>query len=132
MLYSFIITMVPYSLMCSAVSMIIFAVLKHSLIRRFTTIQIEEMIFVWFPVHVTFLMLWAIKIVQSHVKIEDVILGDLVTSFGEQLLPFVDNQNISTILTKGRRSKAAKTKSLALWATKEIRKLKTSKMENHS
>ncbi|EJW85440.1 hypothetical protein WUBG_03649 [Wuchereria bancrofti] len=60
------------------------------------------------------------------------LLGDLVTSFGEQILPFVDNQNISAILTKGRRSKAAKTKSLALWATKEIRRLKTAKMENHN
>uniref|UniRef100_A0A915Q815 Importin subunit beta-1/Transportin-1-like TPR repeats domain-containing protein n=1 Tax=Setaria digitata TaxID=48799 RepID=A0A915Q815_9BILA len=60
------------------------------------------------------------------------LLGDLVMSFGEQILPYVDNQNISAMLTKGRRSKAAKTKSLALWATQEIRKLKTVKMENHN
>ncbi|VDN00908.1 unnamed protein product [Thelazia callipaeda] len=60
------------------------------------------------------------------------LLGDLVTSFGEHILPHIDNQNISSMITKGRRSKAMKTKSLAIWVTKEIRKLKSARVENHN
>ncbi|MFH4979402.1 hypothetical protein AB6A40_006111 [Gnathostoma spinigerum] len=53
------------------------------------------------------------------------LIGDLVSSFGSIVLPHVGSQSITTMLSHGRRSKAAKTKSLAVWATKEIRKLKT-------
>uniref|UniRef100_A0A0N5AV98 Importin N-terminal domain-containing protein n=1 Tax=Syphacia muris TaxID=451379 RepID=A0A0N5AV98_9BILA len=53
-----------------------------------------------------------------------VLIGDLVTAFGAVVLPSVDNHNVSAMLTRGRRSKSARTKSLAVWATKEIRKLK--------
>lgn len=47
-----------------------------------------------------------------------------MTSFGAAILPALDNDYISAMLTRGRRSKTVKTKSLAMWATKEIRKLK--------
>jgi importin subunit beta-1 len=36
----------------------------------------------------------------------------------------VDNEVIAELLTQGRRSKTNKTKMLAMWATKELRKLK--------
>ena len=50
--------------------------------------------------------------------------SDLCTAFGNQILPLVDKESISNLLTQGRRSKTTKTKTLATWATKEIRKLK--------
>ena len=50
--------------------------------------------------------------------------SDLCTTFGASILPLVDKEPITGLLTKGRRSKANKCKTLAHWATKEIRKLK--------
>ena len=51
--------------------------------------------------------------------------SDLCTAFGAAILPLVEKDNITSLLTKGRRSKTSKTKTLATWATKEIRKLKS-------
>lgn len=52
------------------------------------------------------------------------LIGDLCTTFGASILPLVDKEPVNGLLTKGRRSKATKCKTLAHWATKEIRKLK--------
>jgi len=52
------------------------------------------------------------------------LIGDLCTTFGSSILPLVDKETINNLLTKGRRSKVNKCKTLATWATKEIRKLK--------
>lgn len=52
------------------------------------------------------------------------LIGDLCTTFGASIIPLVDKEPITGLLTKGRRSKATKCKTLATWATKEIRKLK--------
>lgn len=52
------------------------------------------------------------------------LIGDLCTTFGASILPLVDKEPITGLLTKGRRSKATKCKTLSHWATKEIRKLK--------
>nr|XP_037268214.1 importin subunit beta-1-like isoform X1 [Rhipicephalus microplus] len=54
------------------------------------------------------------------------LIGDLCTAFGVQMLPLVDTEAISELLSQGRRSKTTKTKTLASWATKEIKKLKGS------
>lgn len=52
------------------------------------------------------------------------LIGDLVTTFGRQMLTLVDNDVIAELLTEGRRSRTPKTKSLSVWATKQIRKTK--------
>ncbi|CAL1266262.1 unnamed protein product [Larinioides sclopetarius] len=52
------------------------------------------------------------------------VIGDLCSAFGQSMISLVDNDIINELLTKGRRSKTVKTKTLATWATKEIRKLK--------
>ncbi|XP_039268867.1 importin subunit beta-1-like [Styela clava] len=57
------------------------------------------------------------------------LLGDLCTAFGGQfgnhLLKLIDSKpKILEMLTEGRRSKTSKTKSLAVWTTKELRKLR--------
>jgi len=54
------------------------------------------------------------------------LLGDLCTTFGASLLPIVEAHGValSELLSEGRRSKTSKTKTLATWATKEIKRLK--------
>ena len=54
------------------------------------------------------------------------LLGDLCSTFGASLLPIIEAHGValSELLTEGRRSKTSKTKTLATWATKEIKKLK--------
>lgn len=52
------------------------------------------------------------------------LVGDLCCAFGGSMLQFFDKEPVSSLLTKGRRSKTTKTKTLATWATREIRKLK--------
>ncbi|CAF4090911.1 unnamed protein product [Rotaria magnacalcarata] len=52
------------------------------------------------------------------------LIGDLVTSYGQAMLQFVEREPFEKLLAEGKRSKVMKTKTLANWAIKEIRKLK--------
>jgi importin subunit beta-1 len=52
------------------------------------------------------------------------LIGDLVTSYGQNILQFVERDSFEKLLTEGKRSKTMKTKTLATWAIKEIRKIK--------
>ncbi|XP_075438174.1 importin subunit beta-1 [Ascaphus truei] len=53
------------------------------------------------------------------------LVGDLCTAFGKDVLKLVEARPmIHELLTEGRKSKTNKTKTLATWATKELRKLK--------
>lgn len=53
-------------------------------------------------------------------------LSDLCTAFGKDVMKLVEVRPlINDLLTEGRRSKTTKTKTLATWATKELRKLKS-------
>ncbi|RXM32669.1 Importin subunit beta-1 [Acipenser ruthenus] len=53
------------------------------------------------------------------------LIGDLCTVFGKDVMKLVEvRPMINELLTEGRRSKTSKTKTLATWATKELRKLK--------
>ncbi|XP_021959205.1 importin subunit beta-1 isoform X2 [Folsomia candida] len=52
------------------------------------------------------------------------LVGDLLVGYGAKIMPLMDNDVINEVLTLGRRSKTNKTKMLATWATKELRKLK--------
>ena len=52
------------------------------------------------------------------------LIGDLVTSYGQQMIQYIEKDAIEKLLIEGKRSKIMKTKTLATWATKEIRKIK--------
>ncbi|XP_022105978.1 importin subunit beta-1-like isoform X2 [Acanthaster planci] len=52
------------------------------------------------------------------------LIGDLCTIFKNHVAELMDRPLVQEILTEGRRSKVAKTKSLAFWASKAIRKAK--------
>lgn len=80
--------------------------------------------------HVPFIIQFITSIAQDrehsdgNIAASAGLLGDLVTIFGVNLLPMVETEPLTDLLTKGRRSRTSKTKTLATWATKEIRKLK--------
>jgi importin subunit beta-1 len=72
-----------------------------------------------------------LEILSKDANINDAVLsascgliGDLVSCFGQQLLPVVDSEAINGLLTKGKKSKNSRAKTLANWSFKEIRKLK--------
>ncbi|XP_012229589.1 importin subunit beta-1 isoform X1 [Linepithema humile] len=81
--------------------------------------------------HVPFIIQFITSIAQDREHSEGNVsaavglLGDLVIVFGVKLLPMVDTEPLNDLLLKGRKSRTHKTKQLASWAAKEIRKLKT-------
>ncbi|XP_039279899.1 importin subunit beta-1 isoform X1 [Nilaparvata lugens] len=54
------------------------------------------------------------------------LIGDLCLAFGSKLLPYLDNDQIRDLLMEGRRSRTSRTKALASWAQRELKKLKSS------
>ena len=52
------------------------------------------------------------------------LLGDICTAFGAPVLPGLEAPAFQELLQEGRRSKVAKTKTLAVWASKTIRNLR--------
>ena len=52
------------------------------------------------------------------------VISDLCAAFGADMLTLLERGTVQDLLTEGRRSKVMKTKTLATWATKEIKKLK--------
>lgn len=80
--------------------------------------------------HIPFIVNFLTVIAQDTEKSDSIIavaagvVGDLCTAFGANVLPLVDQEPINEMLTQGRRSRTNRTKTLATWATKELRKLK--------
>lgn len=52
------------------------------------------------------------------------LIGDLVTSYGQEILQFVERDPIDKLIVEGKKSKVMRTKTLANWVLKEIRKVK--------
>lgn len=52
------------------------------------------------------------------------LIGDLLSAFGASVISYFDNEAIGQLLLKGKRSKQSKTRTLCVWAIKELRKLK--------
>lgn len=63
---------------------------------------------------------------ESNVASACGLLGDIGTAFGTQVNALLESQTINDLLQEGRRSKTHKTKQVATWASKELRKLKQS------
>lgn len=61
---------------------------------------------------------------ESNVSSACGLVGDICSAFGAQVHPLLEKQAINELLQEGRRSKTQKTKQVATWATKEMRKLK--------
>ncbi|XP_028037337.1 importin subunit beta-1 isoform X1 [Bombyx mandarina] len=52
------------------------------------------------------------------------LMGDLTNAFGAHVLPMLDTKPLTDMLQVARRSRVARTKTLANWATKEMRRVK--------
>nr|CAD7587406.1 unnamed protein product [Timema genevievae] len=80
--------------------------------------------------HVPFIVQFITQVAQDteksdgNIAISAGLVGDLCTAFGAKTLPLLDTEPIIELLTLGRRSRVSRTKALATWATKEVRKLK--------
>ncbi|KAJ2953692.1 hypothetical protein O0L34_g1309 [Tuta absoluta] len=61
---------------------------------------------------------------DSHMSVVAGLTGDLCTVFGVRVLPLLETRPLLDLLQAARRSRTPRTKTLANWATKEIRKLK--------
>lgn len=61
---------------------------------------------------------------DGHMSVIAGLTGDLCTVFGQRVLPYLETRPIIDLLQAARRSRTPRTKTLANWATKEIRKLK--------
>lgn len=78
--------------------------------------------------HVPFIIQFITSIAQDREHSDEAmsaaigLVGDLVVAFGAKLLPMVETEPLTELLTKGRR--VNKARALATWATKEIRKAK--------
>lgn len=53
------------------------------------------------------------------------IIGDLLSAFGQLCLQAFENEAVSQVLIKGRRSKTSKTRTLCVWAIRELKKLRS-------
>ncbi|CAH2066913.1 unnamed protein product, partial [Iphiclides podalirius] len=61
---------------------------------------------------------------DGHMSVIAGLTGDLCTVFGQRVLPLLETRPLLDLLQAARRSRTPRTKTLANWATKEIRKLK--------
>ncbi|KAK6050005.1 hypothetical protein COOONC_12491 [Cooperia oncophora] len=50
------------------------------------------------------------------------LIGDLVVLYGTQITPELSNDKVKALLDRGRKSRTSKTKSVAIWARKEMQK----------
>ena len=82
--------------------------------------------------HIPYIIQFVLTVAQDAESTDSVIavaagiVGDLCATFSAAILPFLDSDVIHDMLGKGRRSRVSRTKMLATWAIKELRKLKTS------
>ena len=81
--------------------------------------------------HVQYIIHFILQIAQDP-EITDTLIasssgliGDLCSAFGPAMLPLVENEPIQHMILKGKRSKNTKTRTLAVWALKEVKKLRT-------
>lgn len=80
--------------------------------------------------HVPFLIQFIIVIAQDEdhsdatVALAAGMVGDICTAFAATYLYLLDQEPIHEMLSLGRRSRISRTKTLATWATRELRKLK--------
>ncbi|XP_060517733.1 importin subunit beta isoform X2 [Cylas formicarius] len=80
--------------------------------------------------HIPFIIQFIMTVAQdaehsdATVAVAAGIVGDLCLAFGPPMLPLLDLDPINEMMTQGRRSRISRTKTLATWATKELRKLK--------
>lgn len=80
--------------------------------------------------HVHFIINYVISIAKDselsdgNIAIASGLIGDMCSAFGPPLLQLVEDVHIQQLLAEGKNSRTGRTKTLANWALKEIKKLK--------
>lgn len=80
--------------------------------------------------HVPFIIQYIVSIAKDselsdgNIAIASGLIGDMCTAFGPPLLQLVEDVQIQQLLAEGKNSRTGRTKTLANWALKEIKKLK--------
>uniref|UniRef100_A0A182TCK9 Importin subunit beta-1/Transportin-1-like TPR repeats domain-containing protein n=1 Tax=Anopheles maculatus TaxID=74869 RepID=A0A182TCK9_9DIPT len=80
--------------------------------------------------HVPFIISYIISIAKDselsdgNIAIAVGLIGDMCGAFGPMMLQFVEDSSITELLNDGKNSRTARTKKLATWALKEIKRLK--------
>lgn len=80
--------------------------------------------------HVQFIVKFIVSIAQNRDLADETIasaaglIGDLCSVFGEPMLPLIEDPSINNLLVEGKKAKTNRTKTISVWALKEIRKLK--------
>lgn len=81
--------------------------------------------------HVPYIISFIVNIAQdtelsdNNIASASGLVGDLC-SFGTNFLQFLDNEHIIRLIGEGKKSRTQRTRALANWASKELRKLKES------
>lgn len=81
--------------------------------------------------HISHIVQFVVSIAQEaevpdgNIGIIAGLIGDLCMSFGPPFLPLIENDHIKNLLNDGKNSRITRTKTLSIWATKEINKLKS-------
>lgn len=80
--------------------------------------------------HLGHIVMFIKRIVQESENSDSMIasaagfIGDLCSAFGPHLLTLIDDPTITQFLAAGKRSKVSRIKSLCVYASKEIKKLR--------
>ncbi|XP_058124948.1 importin subunit beta isoform X1 [Anopheles ziemanni] len=61
---------------------------------------------------------------DGNIAIAAGLIGDMCGAFGQTMLQFVEDPSITELLNDGKNSRTVRTKTLATWALKEIKRLK--------
>ncbi|KAK0158712.1 hypothetical protein PV328_009686 [Microctonus aethiopoides] len=81
--------------------------------------------------HVAFIIQFITTIAQDGEHSEESVgaaiglLGDVLDAFGAKLLPIIETEPLTELLTEGRRARSNKARKLANWVTKKIRIVKS-------
>lgn len=88
--------------------------------------------------HIPFIVRFITMVARDTEQTDNIIaiasglIGDLCTAFGAPMMLYLDVDHINHMLNDGKRSRTNRTKNLANWASKELRKLKSQAAANGS
>lgn len=82
--------------------------------------------------HVMYISQFLLKVAEQHVDLPDNIIsaaagliGDLITVFGQAMLPLNEQNSVQLMFARGKKSKSSKTRTMSVWVLREIKKIKS-------
>lgn len=82
--------------------------------------------------HVVYMNQFLLKVSEQNVDLPDNIvsaaaglIGDLISVFGQAMLPLVEQNAVQLMFARGKKSKSSKTRTMSVWVLREIKKVKS-------